>query len=273
MPTSPAIYLPTPTMHRVLLRRSVRDSVSFCGLVTDSITCTIRRQRPFHIRTCATTTGKGKRRSGPVTFASLAVIAVAGAGLLTYYQLEKEKKINKVASEVVSTGKAAIGGPWILVNQDGIPKTDASYHGQYVLLYFGFSYCPDICPSELVKIGKVIDELANSKKIKNVKPIFISVDPPRDTVGQLKYYGKDFHPNFEYLTGTKDQVAAATRSFRVYFSKANENLDDDEDYLVDHSIVFYLLSPDGTFLEFFTQRAQIGDVVEKIASHVLKKKI
>ena len=262
-------------MHRVVLRRFTRDSFSFCGLVTDaSITCTMRRPRPFLVRTCASSAEKGKNRGkGPVTFASLAVIAVAGAGLLTYYQLEKEKKINKVASEVVSTGKAAIGGPWVLVNQDGFPKTDASYHGQYVLLYFGFSYCPDICPSELVKIGKVIDELANSKKIKNVKPIFISVDPPRDTVGQLKYYGKDFHPSFEYLTGTKDQVAAATRSFRVYFSKANENLDDDEDYLVDHSIVFYLLSPDGTFLEFFTQRAQIGDVVEKIASHVLQKKI
>ena len=180
-------------MYRVLLRRSVRDSNPFCSMVTaNSMTCTIRRQNPLLIRTCASSAEKGKSRGkGPVTFASLAVIAVAGAGLLTYYQLEKEKKINKVASEVVSTGKAAIGGPWVLVNQDGIPKNDASFHGQYVLLYFGFTYCPDICPSELVKIGKVIDELASSKKIKNVKPIFISVDPPRDTVGQLKFYGKD----------------------------------------------------------------------------------
>lgn len=203
-----------------------------------------------------------------MTFASLAITAAAGAGLLTYYQLEKEKKINMVASEVVSTGKAALGGPWVLVNEDGVPKTDACYRGQYTLLYFGFTYCPDICPSELVKIGRVMDELAKTKKISNIKPLFISVDPARDTVGQLKFYGKDFHPAFEYLTGTKEQIAAATRAFRVYFSKANEREDDDEDYLVDHSIVFYFLGPDGTFLEFFTQRSQIGDIVDKIAKHI-----
>lgn len=173
-----------------------------------------------------------------------------------------------VASEVVSTGKAALGGPWVLVNEDGVPKTDACYRGQYTLLYFGFTYCPDICPSELVKIGRVMDELAKTKKISNIKPLFISVDPARDTVGQLKFYGKDFHPAFEYLTGTKEQIAAATRAFRVYFSKANEREDDDEDYLVDHSIVFYFLGPDGTFLEFFTQRSQIGDIVDKIAKHI-----
>jgi protein SCO1/2 len=213
--------------------------------------------------------GGGSRTRGPVTFASLAITAAAGVGLLTYYQLEKEKKISQVASEVVSTGKAALGGPWVLVNQDGVPKTDACFRGQYMLLYFGFTYCPDICPSELVKIGKVMDEL-KAKKITNIKPVFISVDPARDTVGQMKFYAKDFHPAFEFLTGTKDQVAAATRAFRVYFSKANEQADDEEDYLVDHSIVFYFLAPDGTFLEFFTQRAQIGDIVDKIAGHVKK---
>jgi SCO1/SenC len=102
---------------------------------------------------------------GPITFASLAFALVAGAGVLTYYELEKEKKVLRVASEIVTTGKPALGGPWVLVDQDGIPRTDASYKGEFALLYFGFTYCPDICPSELVKVGKIIDGLGTTLRL------------------------------------------------------------------------------------------------------------
>ena len=88
--------------------------------------------------------------------------------------------------------------------------------------------------------------------------LFVSVDPARDTVGQLKNYAQDFHPTITYLTGTPEQVLKASKAFRVYYSKANESQNDDEDYLVDHSIVFYLLDPDGEFVDFFTQRMQVG---------------
>ena len=205
---------------------------------------------------------------GPVTFASLGLLGLAGGGILFYYNLEKEKRSERVASKVTTVGKAELGGPWVLVDQDGIPRTDASYRGQYTLLYFGFSYCPDICPSELVKIGKVLDKLGPGK----LKPLFISVDPTRDTVGQLKFYSKDFHKDFAYLTGTKEQVQAASKAYRVYYSKANENEKDEEDYLVDHSIVLYLVSPQGEFLDFFTQRMKVDDIVEKIGQHLKESK-
>lgn len=104
-------------------------------------------------------TGERPAYRGPITFAGLAIAVVAGVGVLTYYELEKEKKVLRVASEIVTTGKPALGGPWVLVDQDGIPRTDASYKGEFALLYFGFTYCPDICPSELVKVGKIIDGL------------------------------------------------------------------------------------------------------------------
>ena len=214
---------------------------------------------------------------GPVTFLSLGLLGIAAGGVLFYYNIEKEKRGERVASKVTTTGKAALGGPWVLVDENGIPRTDASFKGQYTLLYFGFSYCPDICPSELVKIGKVLDKLKadsgeNSKDQKSpVKPLFISVDPPRDTVGQLKFYAQDFHPDFTYLTGTKEQVAAASKAYRVYFSKANENENDDEDYLVDHSIVFYLVNQQGEFLDFFTQRMKADDIVDKIKQHMAAK--
>ena len=131
-------------------------------------------------------------------------MAFVGGNILFYYQLEKEKKMQQVASTVTTTGKPALGGPFVLVDQDGIPRTDADFLGKYQLIYFGFSYCPDICPSELVKIGKILTELSKNKvhpEQTDIESIFISVDPPRDTVGQLKYYSKDFHDKITYLTG------------------------------------------------------------------------
>ena len=199
---------------------------------------------------------------GPVTYMSLFLIAIIGGGGMFYYQIEKEKKLQRAVKEIKTTGKAALGGPWSLVDSYGIPKTDSHYKGQYNLLYFGFTYCPDICPNELVKIGKIIDEL--KKKGINIIPIFISVDPNRDSIKQLNEYSKDFHKDFHFLTGTKDQIATATKAYRVYFSKANENQSDDEDYLVDHSIVMYFLSPTGEFLDFFTQRMTVNDIVDRI---------
>jgi hypothetical protein len=96
---------------------------------------------------------------GPVTFGGLAVLALGGIAAWFWHYVEKEEKIKKVSSKVTVTGKPALGGPWVLVDQDGVPRSDASYHGKFSLLYFGFTHCPDICPSELVKIGKIINEL------------------------------------------------------------------------------------------------------------------
>lgn len=208
--------------------------------------------------------GKGTAR-GPVTWLSLGLVALTGVGLSLFYEIEKERKIVKPASvsSVKSVGTPAIGGPWVLVNQDGEPVTDASFRGQFCLLYFGFTHCPDICPSELVKVGKILAELESRKSIP-LKPVFISVDPHRDTVKQLKHYAQDFSKEWTFLTGTPDMVKRATRAYRVYFSKANEVENDDEDYLVDHSIVLYLVAPDGKFLEFYTQRMEVADVAERV---------
>lgn len=88
----------------------------------------------------------------------LVTMAVAGALAVTYSTLKKEKE-NQVLSNVTSVGKPALGGPWVLVDQDGVPRTDASYRGKMTLLYFGFTHCPDICPSEMVKVAKVMKML------------------------------------------------------------------------------------------------------------------
>ncbi|CAM9267800.1 unnamed protein product, partial [Heterosigma akashiwo] len=199
---------------------------------------------------------------GPVTFASLGLMAIGGLSVAYYYEEEKQRKQEQAVSQVKSVGKPALGGPWTLVDQDGFPRTDNDFLGQWVLLYFGFTRCPDICPSELVKIGKIVDELDKTLPVE-IKPVFISVDPDRDSVGQLRAYAKDFHPRFTYLTGTKDQVFKAAKAYRVYFSKADEHDLNDDEYLVDHSIVIYLLGPDGKFLDFFTQSTKVTDCIQK----------
>lgn len=207
---------------------------------------------------------------GPLSWASLALLVITGVSFLVYYESLKEKKFRELSSQVRTTGKPDLGGPFVLVDHNGNPVTDASYKGQFLLLYFGFTYCPDICPSELVKIGKIVDEVEKNK-LGNLKPIFISVDPSRDTIGQMRHYSQDFHPAIDYLTGTTEQVAAVARAYRVYFSKVDE--DADGEYLVDHSIVLYLLSPDGEFLDFFTQKMQISDITKKIGAYMELRKL
>jgi len=202
---------------------------------------------------------------------------VVCGGALTYFSIQKDKKLQEQTAKVETTGKAAIGGEWTLVKSDGTPVSDVNYKGQFSLLYFGFTYCPDICPNELVKIGKIVEELdqrlrgsglstqmdADPRKY-SLKPVFISVDPARDSLSQLSHYAKDFHASIDWLTGTMDQIADITRAFRVYFSKANQHEDDEEDYLLDHSIVLYLMAPDGSFVEFYTQRMLVSEIIEKM---------
>ena len=197
----------------------------------------------------------------PITWAALGTMFFVGTVVVFYFQNEKKRRMEKIFKEVAVTGRPDLGGPFVLVNQKGEPVTDASFKGQYLLLYFGFSHCPDICPSELVKLGKIVDEVGKTNK-GTLKPMFISVDPSRDSVSVLSHYSQDFHQNIEYLTGTNEQISKITRYFRVYFSKVDE--DEDEDYLVDHSIVMYLISPEGDFLDFFTQRMQVTDIVNRI---------
>ncbi|RHY04102.1 hypothetical protein DYB28_002225 [Aphanomyces astaci] len=206
--------------------------------------------------------------SAPITWASMALAGAIGAGALAYYHTEKERLQTQTTGKVTSVGKPLLGGPWTLVDcESGSCVTDASFHGKHTLLYFGFTHCPDICPNELVRLGDVLDKIPNV----DIEPLFITVDPARDTVQQMEAYKKDFHPKLRMLTGTPDQVKDVTKAYRVYFTKADESDvdddgEDDEEYLVDHSIVMYLISPSGEFLDFFTQSARVDDIVKKITA-------
>eukprot|EP00804_Cyclotella_cryptica_P019160 CCRYP_017807-RA/>CCRYP_017807-RA protein AED:0.12 eAED:0.12 QI:207/0.66/0.75/1/0.66/0.75/4/191/363 len=168
----------------------------------------------------------------------------------------------------VISGKPAIGGPWSLVDLDGNLVTNKSFEGKWTLLYFGFARCPDICPSEMVKVGKVMDTLKKDHPdlAKNIQPIFVSIDPARDSLKALREFAKDFHPSYVFLTGAPEQVQAMAKKYRVYMSKADET--DDGDYLVDHSIVIYFHDETGDVADCFTQSMRPSDVVEKVVERM-----
>eukprot|EP00797_Seminavis_robusta_P012195 Sro1943_g306850.1 SCO1 homolog, mitochondrial (255) ;mRNA; r:12171-13351 len=208
------------------------------------------------------------KNKGPVSWMSLFLVGIAAASVTAYYKLERERRLEQAMRKVVSTGKPAIGGPWTLIDLDGNLVTSEQFKGKWLLLYFGFARCPDICPSEMVKVGKVMDTLKEKypKLHQNIVPLFVSVDPARDSLKALREYGNDFHPSYIFLTGAPDQVQAMAKKYRVYVSKADES--PDGDYLVDHSIVIYFHDDTGDLADCFTQSMRSSDVVEKIVERM-----
>lgn len=161
---------------------------------------------------------------------------------------EKERMHKKrIADASKGVGKPRIGGAFELIDQDGRPFSSDSLKGRYSLVYFGFSHCPDICPEELDKMALMFDEVQKERP-GALAPVFVTCDPERDTPEVLKEYLAEFHPDFIGLTGTYEQIKAMCKAYRVYFSTPRD-VKPGQDYLVDHSIYFYLMDPEGDFVE------------------------
>jgi protein SCO1 len=162
---------------------------------------------------------------------------------------------------VQSSGAALIGGPFSLVGADGKPVTDRDFRGRYMLILFGFTHCPDICPAELQVIAQALEQLGD--KAKKVVPIFITLDPERDTPDAMANYVKSFGPNFVGLTGSPEAIAAAAKAYRVAYSKV-ENKDSTGDYSVDHSALAYLMDPEGRYVTHFSYGLSADQMAEKL---------
>ena len=192
------------------------------------------------------------------------LVAFCGYG----YFLKKKKELEMEKDRRRSLGKAAIGGKFDLIDQDGKRMTSDDLKGKWVLLYFGFSHCPDICPEEMEKMVKVIDAIDKEPKLPKVVPLFITVDPERDTPAVVKAYLKEFSPKIIGLTGTKEAIDATTKAFRVYYSAGPK--DGDNDYIVDHTIIMYLINPDGEFVDYYGQLKTWEQIVNGIILSNLK---
>jgi protein SCO1/2 len=168
--------------------------------------------------------------------AGLAVVAalLAGTGIVLW---------NGFESQPGQT--ASIGGPFHLVGPGGKPVSDRDFRGRYMLVYFGYTTCPDLCPTTLSEVASAMDKLG--PKAARVQPLFITVDPARDTPDVVRQYTAAFTPLLEGLTGTPEQVRAVAEAYRVYYAR-HDTGPGPNDYSMDHSSVLYLMGPDGSFI-------------------------
>jgi cytochrome oxidase Cu insertion factor (SCO1/SenC/PrrC family) len=164
------------------------------------------------------------------------------------------------------SGTALVGGPFELLDQDGQTRRNDDFLGSYMLIYFGYTYCPDFCPTTLNDMSQAIDLLGREtpEKAALVTPIFITVDPDRDTVEALADYAQHFHERLVALTGSTEQVGQATKAYRIYSQKVED--ESASSYLMDHTSIIYLMGPKGEYLTFFPH----GSSPESIADGLKK---
>jgi len=173
------------------------------------------------------------------------------AGGVTVLQIGKDKaRVAEMKDAAMHPQTPGLGGPFTLINQDGKTITDGDYRGKYLLVYFGYTFCPDMCPTGLTSIAHTLDQLgADAVK---VQPLFITIDPARDTPAVLKNYVQSFNPSIAGLSGSAEQIAAVAKEYQVYY--AREDMDDDSsEYMMDHSSLIYLMDPSGKFIASFPE--------------------
>lgn len=210
----------------------------------------------------AKTAAKPEKRAGGIKVLALlmGVAIVAFAIVVGGYEYFAQRDTDTAQTE---DGAVRIGGPFTLVNHDGETVTDKDFLGKHMLLFFGFTYCPDICPTALSDVATALD-MIGEEKAEDVIPVFISVDPVRDTPEHLKEYVSFFHPNTVGLTGTEEQIRAAAREYRAYYRIGEPESDDPLDYLVDHTAIIYVVGPDGNMLTHFSHGTTPEAMAERL---------
>ena len=150
-------------------------------------------------------------------------------------------------------GSDLVGGPFELVDQDRNSITSNSFPNKFKIIYFGFTFCPDVCPMGLTTISEALDSLGT--KAKHIQPIFITLDPLRDTADVLRNYKENFHESIIFLTGSLEQIRSVAKHYKVYFQKTNN----DDDYLIDHSAITFIMAPSGGYLKHFGPNATAAE--------------
>ena len=198
----------------------------------------------------------------------MAVTALVGSAVLAaWWWVDSEKQLQLRLKRMSQLKEVALGqGDFSLLDHQGQRRTKKDFLGSWVLLYFGFTHCPDICPDELDKLSAVVTDLDQDPSLPLVQPLFITVDPERDDVAALARYVKDFHPRLIGLTGTSEEVKHAGRDYRVYSSPGPK--DEDGDYIVDHTILIYLISPDGLFLDYYNRMKNQDQITQSVRNHI-----
>lgn len=191
-----------------------------------------------------------------ISAVALAVLAVAGGGILYFTKERDAQAANR------------IGGPFTLVNTKGETVTEADFRGQYKLVFFGYTYCPDVCPTSLLNITRALNTLEKQmpEKVDNITPIFISVDPERDTTEVLGDYVSNFHDNVVGLTGSDAQIAEAAKQYRVRYWRVQG--EDQSAYTMAHTAYIFLMGPEGKLITRFDHKTPASEMAQVLAKQV-----
>jgi cytochrome oxidase Cu insertion factor (SCO1/SenC/PrrC family) len=168
-------------------------------------------------------------------------------------------------STASGSGTALVGGPFTLTDQTGKRVTEKDYLGHYTLVFFGYTFCPDVCPTELQVMSAALDKMG--AKADAIQPLFITIDPERDTVDVMKQYVANFYPRLVGLTGSPQEIAAAAKAYRVYYAKV-PGKSGANDYLMDHSSIVYMMDKQGMFLKHFTYTTDADALAEALEAAI-----
>lgn len=198
-------------------------------------------------------------------YAGAAVAALAAGLGLTYFLVAGggDDPFAPCRTTAIAGGAGDIGGPFTLLSETGETVTDADVLDKPALIYFGYTFCPDVCPLDTARNADAVDLLAEQGY--DVRPVFISIDPERDTPEVVDDFTANLHPEMIGLTGTPEQVQAASQAYRTYYRKRDSG---DEFYLVDHSTYTYLTLPGEGFVEFFRRDQSAEEIAEKTACFI-----
>lgn len=215
----------------------------------------------------------------PIIGAMLAALAAIGAvAWIAWNSIDQSRMASSNAAPATARPAVTIGGPFQLIDHNGKPASDSDYRGRFMLIYFGYGYCPDVCPTELANMAAALDRLGN--RAKRVQPLFITIDPARDTPKFLAGYVANFHPRLIGLTGTAEQIAGAAKAYRVFYAQSREvSAGQSEktgpaagsaEYFMDHSGFVYLMGPDGEYRTMFRRAASPQAIADTIAGFLDK---
>jgi protein SCO1/2 len=192
----------------------------------------------------------------------LTILAIVGQILTpSFARAEAAAHVHEEKQPAVSA-TAAIGGDFTLTDQNGKLVKDAEFRGKLMLVFFGFTHCPEICPTTVSTLSKVMTALGD--KADKVAPVFISVDPKRDTPKVMKEYLANFDKRIVGLTGTPQEVKKAADAYKIYFAINKDSKTGEDDYQVDHSTIVYMMDKNGQYVRHFSYNAGEQEITKAI---------
>ena len=195
--------------------------------------------------------------AGPRACALLVLVSLLGCGT----SVAAEQQSAAEMMDDLMYGRGPVGGPFTLNDQNGKPRSDSEFRGKLMIVYFGYTYCPDICPTDLMAITQALEALGPAAD--GVQPVFITIDPARDTKGLSEYLAA-FHPSFVGLTGSEQDVRNVANSYKAFYAKVPEQRG--EGYSIDHTGVIYLMGRGGEYLGFMppqTSPERLTEILRK----------